>query len=73
MVYVCFFVSLFLICSYVVLRTFFHFIRKLTYDFTFPVHILRFHWDFFYFMRSFIKVDTHFLTFETDQFLFLAM
>ena len=50
MVYVCFFVSLFLVCSYVVLWTFFPFIRKLTYDFTFPVHILCFHWDFFDFM-----------------------
>jgi hypothetical protein len=48
MVYMCFFVSLFLVCSYVVLRTFSPFIRKLTYDFTFPVYILRFHWDFFY-------------------------
>jgi hypothetical protein len=34
---------------------FFPFIRKLTYDFTFPVHILRFHWDFFYFMRVLLK------------------
>jgi hypothetical protein len=38
-----FLLSLFSVCSYVALRTFSPFIRKLTYDFTFPVHILRLH------------------------------